>query len=287
MKKFYFLLGMCVALASCEKTTELQMVEIPDTFVGFVNNGTDAAIGALPNQILIVKFQNDADKDYVVGVNPITDYDEYQNISLDKSIVGLQLMPEPYYVEWTIGCFGTTSTPLSKFAEQVLSICGTSPYVELCDGYYMIDWPWVDFFSPGFRDGYPDLHGYLTPTRWDELDSLSTTWKPKEVKILNLSELHCSTYKWLDIYRGTPDSDVFFGPQNGSLYYRGGLRAWTAYCKYMEYPYAGIEKWPYEKFVHYADSMTQVYKECLIEVIHNNDLNNVAQSYVAESLVSR
>lgn len=169
-------------------------------------------------------------------------------------------------------------------AQTELNICGTSPYIELVDGYVLVDWRWNYFHQitlvsqkEWYSQRVTDLvqhHIFSTNILWSELNNLSPIyWANKQCTHVDVS-VNMVPIRSLDQLRGInsnppyPDKD-FSGDYSIRLYW-DGLSAPLAHRYYQDHSPK------YEAYLAFCDSMQNIYKNCLIEHIKKRELSNVS-----------
>lgn len=241
-----------------------------------------SGVSGTPRHIpIIVKFYNEEDKDYVCVGHRLLSQAIGETIPdvWSEDTLGLA----DYYERYTSHVISSTfpSQPISTFAEDVLSICGTSPYMELGDGYYLINWRWAQFARPAGLTPELPKHCFLSKTRWEDLTSLSTTWLPKEVSKNPFKEVICVYLICLDLYRGAYESYEQQYMGWGRYSYDLTMNAAWAYKYYTATPEELAKAGrTYDEYVQYCDSMYVVYQESLSEAIAKGDLHKFAKRYV-------
>lgn len=148
---------------------------------------------------------------------------------------------------------------------KYLKLAHSSPYIELTDGYYMINWRWMEIFPTHLYNIKP-LEAFtnemnVLPTKWIEFDNIfnkydkSTPFNPIEIEDIRWYE-----YASLDNYRG--EETPLIGAQDGNKYIGWGI---SAYWAMQTYNLKGEKA--LENFVWQADSIYNIYKETLIEAM--------------------
>lgn len=130
---------------------------------------------------------------------------------------------------------------------------GSSPYIPLTDGYYIVDWKWGDFI-------YPPTN-FLIDIKWPEVKSRSQEWEYPSIYITSkfLKTCACITYRTIDTYLQieSPNNEDYFMP-----YWMEG--AHTAM------PDSLLER--ITENVRYQDSLQSIYAERLIQIIKEDAL---------------
>ena len=142
---------------------------------------------------------------------------------------------------------------------------GTSPYIVLPKGYYMIDWKWSFIFhNPG---------NYLIDVKWEEVENRQQKW-PSNTKILSTDFIihdggwRATSYRGIDktlnIDPPTEMDSKF--PYIPADYLE---KDWMGkYNSLDEIPESQREE--YLKLVKYQDSLQNVYVERLSQIILND-----------------
>ena len=251
---------------------------IPGEFICEGNENGEEAPG--PNAYLtIVKFFNPEQEKKVIVQHPVKKYngldgefEYYENTDLYFNV-----LPKQY--TWDNGC-GLDPT-LVNWADEEMHISGTSPYIPLSKGYYLIDWKWHQLFPvSALADDKRQLsehirnHVFMTDIDWNNLavltegfDASRYTQHLKGIEIIHVwpQELECffnDTHK---------DPYVCW---NMSIYYSEGMCLNNAY---MYYRYGDCSPYgrTYHDVIHFCDSLQSVYQNHLIELINNGQFKTI------------
>ena len=136
---------------------------------------------------------------------------------------------------------------------------GSSPYIELPNGYYLVDWKW------GGMIYQPTI--FLVDLRWEDVEYRNQIWEyePNDV-ITNkfLKEWGSTSYKMIDQYLRTqpPTSDAYEFP---ALWKVESLESLSSSNK--AYFFKEVEK---------QDSLQQIYIGRLTAIIQQGDIDKVS-----------
>lgn len=293
MKKvLYLTLALVsVVLMGCENSI---IVNKPTVFmptaegldISMLQNGASSGLllGGYP--LIVVKFENPEDAQKVlVGYNTTGYSDEGipYNYTYNQRALGLYLPTFETIDGDTIkmaGVYGQEQSPNSDYLEKVLQICGTSPFIELVNDYYLVDWKWVNILPccVGLDAKYCNDYCFVANDTWSELTTVYTTWRKSQVSDMRISEKYLVVIPLIDIYRCGEAIDIYFG-YNQSLYH-GGLHADVTWDEFRYHDEAMPLTWNHEKLVNMMDSLQNVYRETLMLAIENNDMNKIAHEYL-------
>ena len=226
--------------------------------------------------MMLVKFTAPEGKDFVIVGHPIWDYDgiEGQFLYKEDGILTLNC-PE-----------NQTNMNLSYdqvyFLVEHTDIIGTSPFIPLADNYYLIDWRWQLLLplsaltNYANKNAYHDqlyehvkYHVFATSDQWSSLTDLTKQWTQEQAYDLPIKEIWRVGYRKIDeLYDDIKVGDPYIC-YNMSLYSDGlsSVNAWLYYrgdggslCN---------PEGRYLSYLAYCDSMQNVYRERLIEMINN------------------
>ena len=230
--------------------------------------------------LTILKFNDRTREKYLVAGHPII---TYSSMALDNTFTyeedTISFMYNPYF-QFQFSSYAD----FVNFAEKELNICGNSPYIELVDGYVLVDWRWNYFHQitlvsqkEWYSQRVTDLvqhHIFSTNILWSELNNLSPIyWANKQCTHVDVS-VNMVPIRSLDQLRGIssnppyPDKE-FSGDYSIRLYW-DGLSAPLAYCYYRDHSPK------YEAYLAFCDSMQNIYKHRLIEHIKKQELSNIS-----------
>ena len=177
--------------------------------------------------------------------------------------------------------------PVIPFAEQKIPIIGTSPYIPLVEGYYMIDWKWHQFmplcaFNQACREAYQRHikdHVFITDINWKTMSSITDKYDhTKYTQHISGMELKKVSY-W--------DIDLLYNdikPKQGGPYYTcygNGLYAYNGMCASTAWAYYANDACSYhpqetwQGYIHYCDSLQAIYQQRMIEIITSGQLEKV------------
>ena len=229
--------------------------------------------------LTIVKFYNEGQEKKVIVQHPIKKYngidgkyEYYENTDLY-----LNILPKQY--TWENGC-GLDPT-LVNWADEEMGIAGTSPYISLTDGYYLIDWKWHQLFPvSALTDDNRQLsehirnHVFMTDMDWNNLNTLTDrfdasryTQHLKGIEIIRVwaKELTC-------LFNDTKNDPYVCW--NMSIYYNNGMCYENAHM-YYQYGDCAQSGKTHQTYVAFCDSLQSVYKNYLIELINNGQLKTI------------
>ena len=196
----------------------------------------------------------------------------------------LNILPENCTAEQGCGI----SLSLANWADEKMHITGTSPYIQLAKGYYLIDWKWhqlcplsaiaghwgtVDERHNHFVELLHD-HVFLTDIDWKELQNFSIAYSDsiytqhiKGIEIIRVwaMELTCLYNEEL--------KDPY-ACWNYLLYYGEGMcfENMLAYEKNGDCTHSGKTC---QSYINYCDSLQNIYQQRLIELINNGQFKKV------------
>lgn len=229
--------------------------------------------------LTIVKFYNPGQEKKIIVQHPIKKYngldgefEYYENTDLY-----LNILPRQY--SWDNGC--GLDPALANWADEEMHIAGTTPYISLTDGYYLIDWKWHQLFPvSALTDDNRQLskhirnHVFMTDIDWHNLtiltegfDASHYTQHLKGIEIIRVwsQELAClfnDTHK---------DPYVCW---NMSIYYENGMCFENAYM-YYQYGDCAQSGKTHRTYMAFCDSLQSVYRNYLIELINNGQLKTI------------
>lgn len=277
MKKNIFLAVAAVALlAACNQVEvinpDLNEIEGWDEYVQTGNLG----VSGVAHNLVLVRFKDEESKNYVAVAHRMLQKECGETIPViyEKDTLGLSCS---YFRNQLSNTFPSDSIAL--FAEDMLSLCGSSPYRELADGYYLIDWRWYGIARPFglYPEDVPE-HCFLSNTRWKDLSSLSATWRHRDVSGNPFAEIAVLRLQYVDLYCGFNHPGSYWFTHNAS----------PVYAYYLNYDLDDIYFSPemlnftYDDYVQFSDSMYSVYQDRLTEAIKKGDLHKFAQRHVYE-----
>ena len=167
-----------------------------------------------------------------------------------------------------------------------MHITGTSPYIPLTDGYYLIDWKWhqlyplsaiANTFPNAYHDHFDEHirnHCFITDLDWKNTTDLTEEYKGtqtmqsvKGVEILRIWTLELACFNG-EIYTG-PYVWCYGGP-----YYEDGLSITSAYAYHISGDCSHSGK-THHTYIDICDSLQSVYQQWLIEIINNGQLKEI------------
>lgn len=223
--------------------------------------------------LTIIKFANQSQEKYLIAGHPLTCYDPFtcndSCISFaNNSLYSLSEKETYSFIE---------------FVEQKLKICGESPYIDLVDGYVLLDWKWYNVFQLSlipmnryslhlYLNGYIKNHTFVTNLLWSDLVDLSPiSFKIEQgIDLADISDIKAISIKKIDQLRGQRERpDMDFMDFASLWYYYDAMNPIQAY---------GYSKYSPDKlrpYITFCDSMQNIYKDCLIEYIKKGNLSKV------------
>lgn len=226
-----------------------------------------------PACLTIIKFANKSHKDYLIAGHPITGYDP---VTYDESCI----------------CFANNllfsiseeeTNDFLEFVERELKICGESPYIDLADGYVLLDWKWYNVFQLSttsmshnslwlYLNDCIKSHTFVTNLLWSDLVDLSPISFTMEqgIELVEISDIKAISVKEMDRLRGQmkrPDFD--FIDYASAWYYYDAMNPIQAYYYSISNPSK------LEPYITFCDSMQNIYRDCLIEYIQKGELSKV------------
>lgn len=228
--------------------------------------------------MVLVKFNNPEQMSKLIVQHPfnriVTTEDGYTRMEYDEN-TGLYL--------------NVAQEPAKLWADKEMHIAGTSPYIPLTDGYYMVDWKWHKLhplctFSLSFESAYINPfeehilhHCFITDIDWKDVHDVTEGYDNSRYA-QHVSELETVrvTYRAIDqLYNDLKKGDPYVC-YNRSLY-SDGLDIVNAYAYYVN---GNCSCDPdstktYSTYIAYCDSLQAVYQQRLIKIIEKRQLNKV------------
>lgn len=275
MKQLFFmaefvLLG--IFMISCSTNTPVEKPDIPSIVNGKVTPGA---------YMLIIKFEYSEQKNKVIVGHPIADYDDldgqFMYIEDGGLILNVQEEPESFY---------SVPSEMAQFLEEQTHLIGTSPYINLTDGYYLVDWKWQDIMplsaltNYAFTNAHHNTleehirdHIFLTDLDWSELTDLNQKWDNEQyTDPVSVEEVYRISFERVDCLFDELKEDNPYACYSMTLY-NHGLSARNAWVYYVNDGASECNpKGRYLTYLTYCDSLQEVYKKHLIEMIHNGQL---------------
>ena len=240
------------------------------------SGGNDNSEAGPPFCLTIVKFFNNEHANNVIVQTPIKEYNgidgrfeyfENTNLYLNIRIGSL------YY---------GLDTELVNWADEQMQLAGSSPYIPLADGYYLIDWKWHELHpisvlaqsQQEVYDNHINKHCFLTDIDWHDLQSLTEGYSASlyTQNVCSLEIIRVDLYAldacYNDVQRIHPYSCY------GGIYYNDGMcfeDAWM-YYEYGDCSHSGKTHLTY---IAYCDSLQSVYQQRLIELIDNGKIKDI------------
>lgn len=246
---------------------------INDTII-IGTGGSDKRTGVCSYDVgevmVLAKFYNPGQEKKVIVQHPIKEYDGGEGCYIYYENSGLRL----------------NNSPVPSWVDTTLRILGTTPYIPLADGFYLIDWKWQQYMplwacSDSYKNGYHDPysehirdHVFMTDINWTDLNALSiqldNSKYSQHVKGIELVRVYYYTIDQLydDFHWNFPIScweDL----------YCGGLSS-IAVEMYIHGACNSLEGHTYQKYIHDSDSLQNIYRQRLIEIINNGQLQEIA-----------
>lgn len=270
MKKNTFLLALPLSLLFCMSCN--------------VNNPELKFSDDVP--LYIVKFRNTDDMKKVIASHAITDrtHDNFDEQLGDYNFVFdntcYKFMYDPgYYTD--------------EDFNRMRGIAGSAPYIELSEGYLLIDWRWQDYLPVSYRYLYLNMqhimynshkHFFFMNTSWEDVESLSQTWQSTDVyKPLEVDEWRTVSVQSLERYMKGAESPLSYLDTIQKTPYMDGYKANLSYkyeyvdsdcgfneTAYWRYHNGGEDE--YNKYASVADSLYSVYVKGLNDLIKTNKL---------------
>lgn len=296
MKKFLLFYTMLIVgflLMSCESTN------IPmdnPTNVDTIIIGTGDSPGEYIDQnkiyidwgpyscLTIVKFYQQGYENNVIIQHPIKKYDGIVGCYEYYTNQGLYLNILPKQCTWDNGC--SMLAWKAEWADSVMNIAGTSPYIPLSKGYYLVDWKWheilpVSALAKAIPNAYYDNfsnhiheHVFMTDMQWSDVADLTSEYSAscKIFPIKGIGIIRVRTAE-LACYFNNIDSDPFVC-WNMSIYGENGMCYDNAYM-YYKYGDCSPAGRTHLDYIHYCDSLQSIYQKRLIELINKDKLMKV------------
>lgn len=230
-----------------------------------------------PGKVMVlVKFYNQGQENKVIVQHPIKEWDGIEGKYVYCENSGL------YFNNITDGLHLTDIS----YVDSVLHLAGTSPYIPLTNGYFLIDWKWQQFMplwacSDSWENAYHNPyaehicnHIFMTDVHWTDLTDITTKYETsKYTQHIKGIELVRVDYYTLDaIYNDVKENDPYVC-YNYSLYCDGlSILNMGMYLKYGDCASIGRT---YLTYIAYCDSLQDVYQQRLIEIINNGKLKEV------------
>ena len=228
-----------------------------------------------PARMMIVKFSNPEQKEFVIAGHTIKEYD-----GLDGQFIYNEDSALTLCVRYPM------KQEQVAFIEKYMPILGSSPYIYLADDYYLVDWKWQDILPLSALTNYASVnahhdqmdehikyHIFTTDTKWTELTDLLQTWDNSlYTTIAQVEGVQLIMFKEIDqlyddIKKGDPYVCYNMGLYNSGL---SLINAWTYYKN--EGVWSCNPEGRYLEYLSYCDSMQNVYRARLTEMINKGQI---------------
>lgn len=248
---------------------------------------TGEAISSPGAGMVIVKFADSKQSNYVIASHPIKKYDGIAGCYVydEEGPLGLNIA----YNSDSYLTFNTAEH--APFFENRLQLLGSSPYISLGKDYYLIDWKWQQLLPISATCNYPqpdrgDLldmaqnHCYLTNVRWKNLKSLSTQWSQSDnLPAVRIQEIYRLNIRDLEKYlSNTPIDHRDFLCYNNSLY-SDGLSVINVMSYWMNRNNSSCHSQDaYLDCIDYYDYLQNIYVQELKQIISQGKLDQIPLS---------
>lgn len=237
-----------------------------------------------PDALLtIVRFDNPEQANNVILQHPFKDYklnlDEalyhyeyYENVGLYLNVL-LDQYPD------NEGYRGVEMA-LVNWADEHMHIAGTSPYIPLTDGYYLIDWKWHQLhpLSALAQSAENELvehlseHCFMTNIPWEDLTDLTAEHDTSNTSLLTneVEVVRIPVTSFIPLYGEDINPYICY---NWLLYYDEGMCYQAPYA-YYRYGDCSSNGRTYQDVILFCDSLQTVYQQRLIDMIRNDKLKD-------------
>ena len=260
---FFLILLLSFLFLSCEKSKYNPEYDPP-----FADWGP-------PSFVTIVKFSNNEHANKVILQNPIKEYDEDNNRYVYYNNLYLNIRLGSY--SWN-----GVSTSLANWADEEMQIAGSSPYIPLTDGYYLIDWKWHQLHPISARSIRFDLyenhiyrHCFITDIDWHDLQNLTDGYDASlytqnvcSLEIIRVQLFYLHRF-YHDVKRPCPY--LCYGYD---LYHFEGMCLENVYAYYKKGDCSDSGK-TYLTYIAYCDSLQSIDQQRLIELIKNGKIKDL------------
>ena len=229
--------------------------------------------------MIIVKFYNLRQENKVIVQHPFKrqNYEYYEDIGLFLNISPKQDDNN-----------GGLDMELVYWIEQKMHLTGTSPYIPLTNGYYLIDWKWyqlmpfcaIEATLPGAAyDYYANHilnHCFMTDINWCDLKDLAAGYPnslyTQPVRGIEIVRADYITIDQLynDLKKEENDPYLCYN----KYLYCDGLSVVNA-AMYYKYGDCSNRGKTYLTYISYCDSLQSVYQQRLIDIINNGQLKEI------------
>ena len=268
MKKSYYLL---VALLCCSFFTISCEREQPQS------EPTKPTGEANPSAVfVVVNFANPEQANKIIVQHPIKGFysSGYGCYEYDENMgLYLNMLKYPYRHNYSMDSL------VLDWLENETHLAGTSPYIPLSKGYYMIDWKWQQLLPIAagsislYNGSYPDFysihiqeHVFVTDKNWDECHDLKTKFE----------SINAEHLKDVDITRVLYDKVDTTGEVNPYTHfyrYQYQDHVMFAYSLFRDRDMYGVDE--YKNYINHCDSLHAIYHDILIELINNAILKEI------------
>ena len=240
------------------------------------SGGNDNSEAGPPFCLTIVKFFNNEHANNVIVQTPIKEYngidgrfEYFENTNLYLNI----RMGSLYY---------GLDTELVNWADEEMQIAGSSPYIPLTDGYYLIDWKWHQLHPISARSIRFDLyenhiyrHCFITDIDWHDLQNLTDGYDASlytqnvcSLEIIRVQLFYLHRF-YHDVKRPCPY--LCYGYD---LYHFEGMCLENVYAYYKKGDCSDSGK-TYLTYIAYCDSLQSIDQQRLIELIKNGKIKDL------------
>jgi len=241
MKKLYILLFACAALMACEKKDRSDE--------GYINGGPPGP----PGYLIVVQMPDAQQTQTAIVENPVVrvDYSTWPETPIfDENVL------EP-----------KVSDLLSTWPKDSLKMLEHSPYIELGDNYYLLDWRWrgaLPFLSRLINwycgpDSIFIAHWFVTDVEWKDISLLQDWSKAQIIGHPNVTAMGIISPERLDEYFGTliPRDNPYWV----TVYWSGGPRiGYNTRITTREY-------------IDFLNQLQERYRDYLIQLIQEGKFN--------------
>lgn len=223
----------------------------------------------------ILKFDNTEQLDKIIVQHQITGWDDKLECAQYNEEGDLSLN------------FYEISSDVVSFVEKELPIVGTSPYIPLTDGYFMIDWKWHQFMplsalclqNTKAYLKHINEHVFAINMSWKDMNSITTEYdRTNYTQHLEGIEIKRIIFMYLDmLYEDVKPTygNPYYSCYGDGIYYYNGMCANTAYDFFSNGPCPYHLNETYQGYISYCDSLQNIYQQRMIEVIETGQLSKV------------
>ena len=287
-RKSLIFFALCIVLYACKPGTSID--NLIDN-LAYLEAYKDTVIigtghGGYPDMmasIMVVKFYNSDLKNKVIVEHPIKAYNgtigafEYAE---NKGLC-LNCLLKPYEHICSL------HPDVVTWMDEEMHLSGTSPYIPLTNGYYMIDWKWQQLFplsaltNYAFKNSIYDQmydhitkHLFVTDIDWENLHNLNAIYDNSlyTQHIAGLEVVRVQFIEIDDYFSQIKQSDQYVC-WNISLYH-DGLSIKNAYLYYTLGDCSSKNR-THQDYIRYCDSLQNVYQNHLLEIIKEDKLKEL------------